>query len=151
MSTEVIQPSRPARDGETLSEAPVDDEQIAYFRRVARSYGPGPEADMLWLCDAVVALRAEVAALGQEGERNRRIVELVNAPGSIVKPAQLTGGRVVVVDGRTGLDSCEHTALECFDVLFAEADGGPSPGRLYIGIATEDRAARASGEDASHD
>ena len=95
----------------------------------------------------VAALRAEVAALRQEGERNRRIVELVNAPGSIVKPAQLTGGRVVVVDGRTGLDSCEHTALECFDVLFAEADGGPSPGRLYIGVET----GRARSEESDHD
>lgn len=67
-------------------------------------------------------------------ERNQRIVDLVTAPGSCVYPATLCPDRVVVVDGRTGLDACERTADDCFDVLFREQDGGPSPGRLDISV-----------------
>jgi len=65
----------------------------------------------------------------------RRIVDLVLAPGSQVYPSKINPDRVVVVDGRTGLDACEPTAAEAFAVLFEEADGGPSPHRLYISAA----------------
>jgi hypothetical protein len=65
-------------------------------------------------------------------ERNQRIADLVLAPGSSVRPSSLNPGYVVVVDGRTGLDACERSASACFDMLFAEADGGESPGRISL-------------------
>jgi hypothetical protein len=76
-----------------------------------------------------------------EAERNQRIVDLVCAKNSCVYPSAISHGRVVVIDGRTGLDACEKSAAESFDALFREADGGESPGRIEIvgGAPTEER------------
>lgn len=80
----------------------------------------------------IESLRASLADARRDTERNQRIVDLVCAPGSLIQASSLTPGRVVVIDGRTGLDACERSASECFDVLFEEADGGASPGRIGI-------------------
>jgi hypothetical protein len=67
-------------------------------------------------------------------ERNARVVALVTAPGSCIYASRLNPGCMVVIDGRSGLDACGRSVDECFDILFAEEDGGPSPGRLYITV-----------------
>lgn len=72
-------------------------------------------------------------------ERMERILDLVNAPGTRIYPSELTPGRVVVIDGRSGLDACEPTALEGIEALLAEADGGQSPLRLEITIGAAHR------------
>jgi hypothetical protein len=65
--------------------------------------------------------------------REERILEMVMAPGFICKPS-VFGDRVIVIDGRTGLDACERTASEGFDVLLDEIDGAGSPGRIGFGM-----------------
>jgi hypothetical protein len=94
------------------------------------------------LLDHIDAREAEYEALVQRSNgqdaairRNQRIVDLVTAKNSVVKPSTLNPGRVVVLDGRTGCDASEETADECFDVLFAEYDGEGSPGRIQLTIS----------------
>lgn len=65
-------------------------------------------------------------------ERNQRIVDLVTAPGSIVRPSDIVDDHVLIIDGRTGLDACERSADAAFDVLFREMDEGVSPYRIEV-------------------
>jgi hypothetical protein len=66
--------------------------------------------------------------------RDQRILEIVMAPGTELYPSKLNGGMVVLVNGLTGLDACENSAEDCFDVLLREEDGGMSPGRIELVI-----------------
>ena len=66
--------------------------------------------------------------------REQRILAIVFAPGTEIYPSKINAGRVVVVNGLTGLDACERSAEDCFDVLLREEDGGYSPPRLTIGL-----------------
>lgn len=72
--------------------------------------------------------------VAREGLRLQRMFDLVNAKGSVVEPAKLSRGKVVVVDGRTGLDACEDSAERGIESLLDEADGHGSPSRLFFGI-----------------
>jgi hypothetical protein len=83
--------------------------------------------------DCILQLVA-LATGGAETARNQRIVDLVCAEGSVVRPSTLNPGRVIVIDGRTGLDACERSAAEGFDALFEEADGGDPPLRVEITV-----------------
>lgn len=93
------------------------------------------------LLDHIDARDAAYEELVQKSGRNQRIVDLVTAKGTALYPSRINPDRVVVVNGRTGLDACEATADKCFDVLFTEEDGGESPGRIEINVA-----ASAAGE-----
>lgn len=69
-------------------------------------------------------------------DRERRILAIVFAPGTEIYPSKINRHpqRYVVVNGLTGLDACERSIEECFDVLLREEDGGPSPSRIDIGV-----------------
>ncbi len=71
---------------------------------------------------------------GSEASREQRILAIVFAAGTEIYPSKLNAGRVVVVNGLTGLDACERSAEDCFDILLREEDGGHSPPRLAIGF-----------------
>lgn len=75
-----------------------------------------------------------ILCIGRELLRLKRMFALVNAEGSEVRPSLLNRGKVVVVDGRTGLDGIGATAEEAILQLLEEADGAGSPPRLFFGL-----------------
>jgi hypothetical protein len=86
---------------------------------------------MTLLVRSTVVLRRERT---MADERTKRILAIVFASDTVIRPSQGVYGHVVVVNGLTGLDACARTAEECFDILLAEEDGQGSPGRIAFGF-----------------
>ena len=83
--------------------------------------------------DVVLSLLAALDASEREGDpRMRRILDVVNAKGTRIEPSTLNAGRVVVVNGLTGADACDFTALDGINSLLDEEDGLVELPRMYF-------------------